>query len=51
MNDLSLSPREANGVRSMTARNGHRFGESGPGTTVLWRCKFCSLRNYQLLQK
>lgn len=38
-------------VRSMTARNGHRFGETGTCSRDLCRCKFCSLRSHQLLQK
>jgi hypothetical protein len=38
-------------VRSMTARNGHRLGETDPSTRELCRCKLCSLRSYQLLQK
>ena len=38
-------------VHSMTVRNGHRFGETGMGSRELCRCKFCSLRSHQLLQK
>ena len=37
--------------RSMTARNGHRLGETGPSTRELCRCRFCSLRSFGLLQK
>jgi hypothetical protein len=38
-------------VRSMTARNGPRSGETGTCSGELCPCKFCSLRSHPLLQK